>query len=297
MIKKLLLTIQHLRTVFKYSALALLVFLAAGKFLTLSEASPLTSLAPLLAPIDKASAELFLVANQSYDAGEYQKALTQYLELLNRHHKTSEIYFNIGNTYFRKGDLGKAIYFFQQALQINPANGNAQFNLNFAREKAVDRIQLPAAANFSIAKLSSAIPINYKNFIFLALGSFSAFLIFWGITLHRRQALIIWSKNFFLATFIVCSFFVFLHLNAQHDIGVITAKSADVKSAIGKDGVTLFVIHEGTEFYVEKIKEIPGGQGNAWLLISLYDGKRGWVNLKYTMTQLNEFADLIAKHD
>jgi len=84
-------------------------------------------------PVDPTRARTFTDANHAYAAGDYTAAIRGY-ESLARDVENEELYYNLGNAYFAAGDLGRAIYSYERALDLDPAWKDARDNLAKARE-------------------------------------------------------------------------------------------------------------------------------------------------------------------
>ena len=69
--------------------------------------------------------ELWKQAAEYFDTGQYQQAIGNYHQLLERNFKNPQIYYNLGNAYFKAGDLGYAIWSYRKALRLNPGFAQA----------------------------------------------------------------------------------------------------------------------------------------------------------------------------
>ena len=82
-----------------------------------------------------------LLGEGYYKQGHYQKALKEFQSHLKSHPNNPDILFNLVNTYLKLDQVGEAITHYKQALQLTPRDQQLQENLNFAREKVVDKIE------------------------------------------------------------------------------------------------------------------------------------------------------------
>lgn len=78
----------------------------------------------------------FSAANKAYSGELYNKALQTYLTIAKKDGVSSELYYNIGNTYYRLNDRANAVLYYERALLLDPSNGDARYNLDFVRTKA-----------------------------------------------------------------------------------------------------------------------------------------------------------------
>ena len=84
--------------------------------------------------------EDFRAANELYEAREYSKAIDLYLRILDQGEESPALYFNLGNAYFKNGDLGHAILYYLRARRLDPADNDIVSNLEFAR--SFTRVQM-----------------------------------------------------------------------------------------------------------------------------------------------------------
>src|SRR5437868_10823791 len=78
----------------------------------------------------------FAKANQEYAAGDFKAAITDYEELVRSAEDTPNLFYNLGNAYFRQKDFGHAILNYERALALDSRHPEAQANLRLARDEA-----------------------------------------------------------------------------------------------------------------------------------------------------------------
>src|SRR5437660_12920211 len=78
----------------------------------------------------------FAKANQEYAAGDFKAAIDDYEELVRSGQDTPNLFYNLGNAYFRKNDFGRAILNYERALALDPHHPEAEANLRIARDEA-----------------------------------------------------------------------------------------------------------------------------------------------------------------
>ena len=79
-------------------------------------------------------------AETAYVSEDYAKAIELYEDVLLNYGDSYEVYYNLGNAYYKTGKIAPAILNYERALLINPGDGDIRFNLEMARLKAVDKI-------------------------------------------------------------------------------------------------------------------------------------------------------------
>ena len=86
-------------------------------------------------------AAVFTRAAEDFDAGRYVAAVQGYENLLSLGLPNAPVYFNLGNAYFRAGDLGRAVWAYRSAALRAPRDPDIEANLTVARLTARDRIE------------------------------------------------------------------------------------------------------------------------------------------------------------
>jgi len=90
--------------------------------------------------------DAFVEGNEKYVEEHYKTALKSYESLIDSVNQSSEIYYNLGNAYYKTKNIGKAIWAYESALKTDPKNEDAKFNLEFANLQTEDKIEQPDPA-------------------------------------------------------------------------------------------------------------------------------------------------------
>ncbi len=220
--------------------------------------------------------ELMNKANNLYQQEKYEEAIKLYNQIIDNDYVGPELYYNLGNAYFRLGKLGYAILYFEKALKLAPDDSDIQYNLKIANARTVDRIQeVPQLFfiewwNVLVASLSTT---NWATIvlIFYLLFLFSIGLFFLSKKAQiQKQAFLLGS--FSLAVLILTAIMLFARINREtsSQYGVLTEQVQAVKVSPDENSNDAFVIHEGIKFKIEdELKD--------WAKIKLSDGKVGWL--------------------
>ena len=222
------------------------------------------------------SAVLFMEANKYHKEEKYEKAAMLYENLIRSGMTNGEIYYNLGNSYFKMGMLGKAILNYRLAELYLPRDEDIKANIGYARQLTKDRIEekqfLPFLKEFCF--WYSKLNIKELLIVFLLFNG-----LFWALATIR----IFWKReyqnlilliNLALVLVLGCSL-ALKRYNCTHKIGgVVLAKEITVRAGNGINNTALFQLHDGAEF---KIIEQDGD----WFKVELGDSKRGWVQSKY----------------
>lgn len=218
----------------------------------------------------------FNAANQFYQQEQYEKALTEYLAILQAGQESGALYFNIGNAYYKLDKYGQARLYYERAAVLLKNDEALSDNLELLKHSLVDKI--PASPQFIL--------FEWRD---LVLGFFSARLLTWItafvfftlllLSALRRHALRRAQFNRFRKAFIsiiilfLFTIFIFIqkiYLLETEEFGVILAPTVTALAEPKLSGTEVFVIHEGTKVRIERYSD-------EWLEIKLADGKTGWL--------------------
>ena len=101
--------------------------------------SVLVAVALLLSFVSFASAQsdaAFSRANDEYAKGQFKDAIRDYESLVQAKQWSAPLFYDLGNAYFRTGDLGRSILNYERALALDPQHPESAANLALAREEA-----------------------------------------------------------------------------------------------------------------------------------------------------------------
>jgi tetratricopeptide (TPR) repeat protein len=224
-------------------------------------------------------ASLFAEAEQAYIAGNYKTAIIKYEQILSEQKAAnSELYFNLGNAYYKLTDYPNAILSYERALRLEPTDEDVRFNLALANQRIEDKIEAVPELFYkrwfvSIRSLAGADAWGILFLIALSFCAASFFLFVLGKTVGMRKI------GFYagLSTFLISLLFLGLGISMYaiqntHSEAIVFSGSVSVKSSPVESGTGLFVIHSGTK--VSLTDELGD-----WVKIRLVDGNVGWVPL------------------
>jgi tetratricopeptide (TPR) repeat protein len=218
--------------------------------------------------------ETFKEANELYIEEHYKTAAKNYEAMLDSAHQNSEVYYNLGNAYYKSKRLGLAIWAYEKALKIDPRNEDAKFNLEFATLQTEDKIEQPDPALTEwIKRILYGPQINLWAFVSIASSLlFSLTVLVFIVAKSRRlRNLSMMSGLLFGLLLVFSTFTAYFHkqsiLNETEAI-VIEDKVNIRISPLDKANVS-FKLHEGA-----KVKIIQ--QNDSWLQIEV-NGNMGWI--------------------
>lgn len=218
-------------------------------------------------------------ADSAYNAGNYQEAIKGYEQLL-KQGVSEDIYYNLGNAYYRTEDITRAVLNYERALRLSPGDKDIRHNLQIARSKTVDRIT-PETEFFFITWLRALENVMSVDawartaLVALALAIIMALLYLFANAVWLRKVGF-FSAAFLLLAFVLCNIFAYAQkqLMTKHRAAIIIDAAVNVKSTPVDNGTDLFILHEGTSV------DIIDDQMKQWKQIKVADGKEGWVMSK-----------------
>jgi len=218
--------------------------------------------------------------NTFYRDGEYEQAIEEYNKLVDEGYLGTSLFYNLGNSYYRIGNIGLAILFYERALKLSPSDEDIKHNLNFAHLSTVDRIQpLPTFFLFEWWEgILGSFTENgwaYIVFIFYLLVIFLAAIYFFVRSINQ-QKLILFSGLAALLILAISISLLIVKINREATVksGVIIEQFVTVKSSPDPKSTDAFVIHEGLKVNLED-------ELDEWVKVRLADGKVGWIENNY----------------
>lgn len=217
-------------------------------------------------------------AEIAYTKENYEEAIEKYESLLNLYGESSQIYYNLGNSYYKTGQIAPAILNFERALLLDPGDSDIRFNLQLARQRAIDRIE--PVGEFFLIKWFHAVQDMGKADSWAKLGIFCFILFLACLVLFFFSRWVRLKKVGFYMGCLFLILVVFANIFAYNQKkklvnrteAIVFAPTVTVKSSPSTNGTDLFILHEGTKV---SIKSTLG----EWNEIE-QDGNVGWMPSK-----------------
>lgn len=233
---------------------------------------------PVAVPEDAMAGVSKQAADSAYVAGDYHTAIRQYESLLQAG-VSAEVYYNLGNSYFKVDDIARAILNYERALLMSPGNADIRANLGIARAKTVDKVVPQPELFFVDWYLSLRAVMSVDGWAVVGILTFLLFLA--GMGLYFFVSGVRLRKiGFYVAMVSVClcllsNLFAFQQkdIMQRHDKAIILTPSVTVRSTPSESGTGLFILHEGHKV------SIKDASMREWREIMIEDGKVGWVKL------------------
>lgn len=216
-------------------------------------------------------------ANSFYQQGSYDKAIEIYQKIVSDGYSGKELYYNLGNSYFKAGMIGYAILNYEKAQKISPNDEDVAYNLKIANARTVDKIE--AMPKIFLVRwweeLLNLFSVNgwtlFSYFVYLAFLA----IIGWYFFARRQpfQKWILISGLAFAAVFLLSIVILVSRYNYDNgkEYAVVTQSSVTVKLSPDEHSGDAFIVHEGIKVSLED-------KVDSWVKVKLADGKVGWLS-------------------
>ena len=215
----------------------------------------------------------FKQANDLYRQGHYRESAPAYESLVSEGAQSVALFYNLGNAYFKQGQIGKAVLSYERALRFAPHDKEILGNLAYAREFVQDKVAgtEPSLWARRLISLYERVTLN----LLLASASwfyFLSILILCLIILRpgERASLRKWLILFSILLSVSLSCFGLKLFSERYSQAIIIAREVEVRYGPSAQETKAFLLHEGTKCAV---REFSGG----WALIWLPNDQGGWV--------------------
>jgi tetratricopeptide (TPR) repeat protein len=215
-------------------------------------------------------------ANVSYAQKNYVTAIQQYEAILQSQGSSPELYYNLGNAYFRSGDIAQSILNYNRALLLKPNYEDAKFNLQIAQKRVVDNVDVTSVFflkqwinDFGDLMSSNGWAVFSIILFVLSLTSFLCF-VFGRYRSFRKT-----TFNFAVASLLIALISLSYALKQSNKIvnssdGIIMVGSVTAKDSPSLNGKDMFVMHAGTKVTIRN--NVSG-----WTEVELPDGNAGFI--------------------
>lgn len=214
--------------------------------------------------------------NDLYRKSQFQEAVQAYESVLKTNKQSAELYYNLGNAYYKLNKVAPAIYNFEKALLLKPNDKDILNNLAFAQKRQIDEVKEVPEVGFEKALTNLTSSRTYDSWAWVAVfGAFFIllFFIFYYFS-HRTLLKRIFFSGMFLASLILVLGIFAAVLERNKDKlfrpAIIFDEAVAVKAEPKSESADAFTLHEGTK--VEVKEELDN-----WRLIELPDGTDGWI--------------------
>jgi tetratricopeptide (TPR) repeat protein len=214
--------------------------------------------------------------NNLYAKGAYNLAIDTYTQVIDSGYEAPELYFNIGNAYYKLNNITYSILYYERAKLLDPFDKDIKHNLALANTHVVDKIDI--IPEFFLKRWIKNLT-NFTSSNIWAICSLTAFVLFLVLITvflfssgHIIKKISLWLAVLIIIISLSAYYFSYKRkqLLTLNNRAVIVTPTLTVKSSPNEEGNDLFIIHEGT--VVNVVDSISD-----WNQIKISDGNRGWV--------------------
>ena len=215
-------------------------------------------------------------ANEAYNNGDYAQAVELYESILSQQQHSAQVYYNLGNAYYKQEKLGKAILNYNRALRLAPSDEDTLHNLEYATHATKDNIEeIPTFFLVTwVRHIRNMMGCNAWTItsLFMLVITLLATLVY--LLAERLSLRKIGFYGMCVAAIILLISTTFAYQTRQtlvnNNEAVIMSSAVPVKSSPDRAATDLFVLHEGTKLSL-------GESIDGWVEIRIADGRKGWI--------------------
>lgn len=242
----------------------------------------------LLAPLGYSQSEIhFDSATVAYNNGDYEKAISYYMGILEEGKHSAALYYNLGNSYYKLNQIAPSIYYYEKALLLAPNDKEIRNNLVYAQNMTLDAINpLPETTLSRFYKQVTGV-FSFDGWSYLAvvfvLIFVVSYILFYYLRSSTHKRIAFTSSLVAIVLTVISIVFAFLRYQdfMADQPAIIFAQEVNVKTEPNDRSDIAFTLHEGTK--VNVLEEF-----DAWKKIELTDGQTGWL-LSESVKVLKDF--------
>lgn len=218
----------------------------------------------------------FEKGNELYRQGKFKEAAESYENILKSGQESAEVYFNLGNAYYKLDSVAPSIYNYEKALLLKPNYKDAAINLGYAQKMTIDNIVAVPQVGFSKMLYNFTSAYHYDQWAWAAvIWSFGFLILFIGYYIAGRT---LFKRIFFIGMFIalfaiLLSIFSAIYVKSAIEDerpAIVFDEVVSVKSEPLQNAEDAFILHEGTKVDITETLD-------DWNKITLADDTEGWI--------------------
>ena len=208
----------------------------------------------------------------AYRVGHFDLSVQEFEIILENNWDSPELYYNLGNAFYRSGNTAGAVWAYESCLKLSPTHSNASYNLKLANLKVKDRVDLPKPPLYLKWYLGIKEQFTSSEWINISLFILLLFSLIATICRFLSNSVLINLRGIVLSVLFVVIFFTIHSIWTKSSVkeGIIYDMKVEVRSEPNPFSTRLFEVHAG-------LKVSVGQFSNDWISIELLDGKTGWV--------------------
>jgi hypothetical protein len=214
-----------------------------------------------------AAQTLFSQGNVHYIKGHFQEAIRAYEAVRRKGFESGQLYYNLGNAYFKTGALGEATLNYLRARRFLPRDPEVRANLAYVRSQEQgpffhEALPVRLARLFTLNELAGMSSTLY--FLFAA-------CLVCMFLLKKKRTLFRWCTGVTGVSLVAAVFFFLVNLHTVHTRrAIVISESVQSRFEPFEEATVFFRLSEGTPV---KVLSSEGG----WVKVRRGDGKQGWV--------------------
>ena len=215
---------------------------------------------------------LFYKANLSYEAAKYDEAITQYSLILQQGLESGPLYYNWGNSYFKKGEIGRAILNYERAKRIIPWDGDLDSNYEYAKSFVRENLMESSGVWYEkiAEKIFKSISIDGLTIFLSVAYLFSLIILTAGLYLEQVKKYLKSILSICILILVIGGFGLYQKTVVLEKEAIVIVEKSEAKFEPFDRATTHFILYEGMKVQVLAEKK-------DWVRIKRADKKAGWV--------------------
>jgi tetratricopeptide (TPR) repeat protein len=218
----------------------------------------------------------FQKANEQYRKQDYEGAIKTYEGLVKEGNVSAETYYNLGNSYYKTGNVAHTLLNYERAHKLSPDDEDINFNLKIASLKVVDKMDAVPEIFYKRWLKAAALEFTTGTWTIILVACVWLLFIFLSMYVVASSASLKKTGFVFAVIFLALTLCIFalaqksysmMHVDEQ---AIIMSSSVYVKSSPDEKGSDQFLLHEGTK--VDVLDEFAD-----WKKIRIANGSIGWL--------------------
>ena len=220
--------------------------------------------------------EMFNKGNSAYNEGNFEKAISHYNSILEKGKHSSDLYFNMGNAYYRLNRVAESIFYYEKAKQLDPSSDKIKLNSSFAENMTIDSIEELPKSQIEEIKIKVFRILSDRNWAILTVILSWLFLVMFSLYLFNNKSN---TKRTFFSLSSICLFVLIFSLSVSYlsqkekesnQFAIIFSNQLNIWPEPNERGEIKFILHKGTKVnLLENLEE--------WKKIRIANGSEGWV--------------------
>lgn len=219
-------------------------------------------------------------AIEAYNSGNYKRVINllekEKNSQLAKGLESSDLYYNLGNAYFRDNQLAKARLYYERAFLINPGDRDTKHNIDYLTTKIEDKIVVVDSFFLSIWFRAIQNLLSSNGWAKFAIVTF--IILMFSIAAFFFGKLLVIKKAAFYTGIVMLVLLIFANIFSykqkakleHHDTAIIMTSSAPIYTSPDVNSKELFILHSGTKVSINK-------EDRTWLEVEIDNGSIGWI--------------------